>query len=121
MSPSVAHVRVSSAVLSIAVAVGTAFGASACASAKPATPMATSAPTGLTELADVRVLAEFDKSTGQNAESIAPEPGGGAVVGMIGARQVVRARGDGGTEVLAPPCRYLRTGVVPRQWSRSRR
>ncbi|QYN35581.1 hypothetical protein K1T35_46055 [Pseudonocardia sp. DSM 110487] len=99
MSPSATHVRLSSAVLGIAVAAGTAFGAAACASAEPAAPM--EAPAGLSELADVRVLAEFDKSAGQNAESIALEPGGGVVIGMIGARQVVRVRGDGGTEVLA--------------------
>jgi hypothetical protein len=101
MSPSAAHVRVSSAVLGIAVAAGTAFGAAACAPAEPAAPTETPAPAGLSELADVRVLAEFDESAGQNAESIALEPGGGAVIGMIGARQVVRVRGDGGTEVLA--------------------
>ncbi|WP_224389360.1 hypothetical protein [Pseudonocardia sp. ICBG1293] len=47
------------------------------------------------------MLAEFDTSAGQNTESIALEPGGGAVVGMIGARQVVRVRADGATEVLA--------------------
>jgi hypothetical protein len=101
MSPSAAHARVSSAVLGIVVAAGTAFGAAACASAEPAAPMETRAPAGLSELADVRVLAEFDKAAGQNAESIALEPGGGAVIGMISARQVVRVRGNGGTEVLA--------------------
>ena len=86
--PSAARVSVSSAVLGIAVAVGTAFGAYACTSAEHS------------ELAEVRVLAEFDKSAGQNAESIAPNPGGGAVVGMISARQVVRIGKDGGTKVL---------------------
>lgn len=90
-----------SAVLGIAVAAGTILGAAACAPAAPTRPVGTPAPADLSELADVRVLAEFDGAAGQNAESIAPEPGGGAVVGMIGARQVVRVRGDGGTEVLA--------------------
>jgi hypothetical protein len=89
MSPSAAHVRVSSAVLTAAVMAAAAFGAAACS------------PTGTSALADVRVLAEFDEYAGQNAESVAPEPGGGAVVGMISARQVVRVGADGGTEVLA--------------------
>lgn len=88
MSQSAAHARVSSAVLAVAVTAVAAVGAAACA------------PTGR-ELADVRVLAEFDEYAGQNAESVAPEPGGGAIVGMIGARQVVRVGADGGTEVLA--------------------
>lgn len=101
ISPFAAHVRVSSALLGIAVAAGTAFGVAACASAEPAAPTEAPAPAGPSELADVRVLAEFDKSAGQNAESIALEPGGGAVIGMISSRQVVRVRGDGGTEVLA--------------------
>ncbi|WP_142107552.1 SMP-30/gluconolactonase/LRE family protein [Pseudonocardia cypriaca] len=100
MSSSAAHVRVSSAVLGIALAAGTAFGAAACASAEPAASTGAPAPAGLIELAHVRVLAEFDESAGQNAESIALEPDGGAVIGMISARQVVRVRGDGGTEVL---------------------
>jgi hypothetical protein len=100
-SPSSPHIRVSSAVLGIALAAGTAFGAVACASPVPAAPIGTPAPAGFSELAEVRVLAEFDGAAGQNAESIALEPGGGAVVGMIAARQVVRVRGDGATEVLA--------------------
>jgi hypothetical protein len=100
-SPSAAHNRRSSAVLGVVVAAAVVFGAAACASPEPVTPTETPAPAGLSELADVRVLAEFDKSTGQNAESIAPEPGGGAVVGMLDARQVVRVSGDGSTEVLA--------------------
>ncbi|GAA0943381.1 hypothetical protein [Pseudonocardia zijingensis] len=65
------------------------------------TALAACAPTAGTELTDVRVLAEFDAAAGQNAESIAVEPGGDAVIGMIGARQVVRVRGDGGAKVLA--------------------
>jgi hypothetical protein len=89
-----AHVRVATTVLGVAVA-------AACASADPGAPTVGPAPAGITELADVRVVAEFDGSAGQNAESVAPEPDGGAVVGMIGARQVVRVGGDGGTEVLA--------------------
>jgi hypothetical protein len=101
-----AHVRASSVVLGIAVAVG----AAGCASE------GTPGPAGPTELADVRVVAEFDRAAGQNAESVAPEPDGGAVVGMIGARQVVRVRADGGTEVLAtmplPPGGGATTPVV---------
>ncbi|WP_431900760.1 hypothetical protein [Amycolatopsis thermoflava] len=59
-----------------------------------------SADTGGTRLADVRVLAHFDRAAGQAAESIAPEPGGGAVIGMIPARQVVRVAPDGAVRVL---------------------
>lgn len=100
-SPCAARVRVSSAVLSIAVAVGTALSAAACAPTQPAdAPTKTAAPARRSELADVQVLARFDKSAGQSAESIAPEPGGGAVVGMISARQVVRVGKDGNTTVL---------------------
>ncbi|WP_410585976.1 hypothetical protein [Amycolatopsis sp. lyj-23] len=51
-------------------------------------------------LDDVRVAARFDRSAGQVAESIAPEPGGGAVIGMIPARQVVRVAPDGAVRVL---------------------
>ncbi|WP_129787926.1 hypothetical protein [Promicromonospora panici] len=56
-------------------------------------------------LGDVRVLAHFDRAAGQAAESIAPEPGGGAVIGMIPGRQVVRVAHDGAVQVLAtmPP------------------
>ncbi|WP_432835617.1 hypothetical protein [Dactylosporangium sp. CA-092794] len=53
-----------------------------------------------TRLGDVRVLAHFDRAAGQAAESIAPEPGGGAVIGMIPARQVVRVTPDGAVQVL---------------------
>ena len=95
-----AHVRVSSAVLGLAVAVGAAFGGAACASTGPVAPAEAPAPARFGELADVRVLAEFDRSAGQNAESIAVEPDGGAVVGMIKSRQVVRVGVDGRTEVL---------------------
>ncbi|GGP34059.1 hypothetical protein [Saccharothrix coeruleofusca] len=56
---------------------------------------------GRTCLGDVRVLAHFDRAAGQAAESIAPEPGGGAVVGMIPARQVVRVERTGAVRVLA--------------------
>ncbi|MEV4804412.1 hypothetical protein AB0K18_30795 [Nonomuraea sp. NPDC049421] len=58
-------------------------------------------PHGGTSLGDVRVLARFDRAAGQAAESIAPEPGGGAVVGMIPARQVVRVTRHGAVKVLA--------------------
>jgi sugar lactone lactonase YvrE len=54
-----------------------------------------------TRLGDVRVLAHFDRAAGQAAESIAPEPGGGAVIGMIPARQVVRVAPDGAVRILA--------------------
>lgn len=93
LPPSAAHVGVSSAVLAIAVA-----GVAACASGEPAASGDLPVTVGL---ADVRVLAEFDEAAGQNAESVALEPDGGAIVGMIGARQVVRVRGDGGSQVLA--------------------
>ncbi|WP_410668030.1 hypothetical protein [Amycolatopsis sp. cmx-4-68] len=53
-----------------------------------------------THLGAVRVIARFDRSAGQAAESIAPEPGGGAVIGMIPARQVVRVAPDGAVRVL---------------------
>jgi sugar lactone lactonase YvrE len=58
-----------------------------------------------TRLGDVRVLAHFDRAAGQAAESIALEPGGGVVIGMIPARQVVRVAPDGAVRVLAtmPP------------------
>ncbi|MEV5504299.1 hypothetical protein AB0M50_53740 [Nonomuraea fuscirosea] len=58
------------------------------------TPAAATLP-ARTGLGDVRVLARFDRAAGQAAESIAPEPGGGAIVGMIPARQVVRVTRDG--------------------------
>ncbi len=54
-----------------------------------------------TRLGDVRVLAHFDRAAGQAAESIALEPGGGVVIGMIPARQVVRVAPDGTVRVLA--------------------
>lgn len=57
-------------------------------------------------LDDVRVLAHFDRAAGQAAESIALEPDGGAVIGMIPARQVVRVAPDGAVRVLvtmSPP------------------
>lgn len=53
-----------------------------------------------THLGEVLVIARFDRSAGQAAESIAPEPGGGAVIGMIPARQVVRVAPDGAVRVL---------------------
>jgi sugar lactone lactonase YvrE len=57
--------------------------------------------TAATRLGDVRVLAHFDRAAGQAAESIALEPGGGVVIGMIPARQVVRVAPDGAVRVLA--------------------
>ncbi|GAA2788078.1 hypothetical protein [Saccharopolyspora taberi] len=53
-----------------------------------------------TRLDDVRVLAHFDRAVGQVAESIALEPDGGVVIGMIPARQVVRVAPDGVVQVL---------------------
>lgn len=53
-----------------------------------------------TRLGDVRVLAHFDRAAGQAAESIALEPGGGAIIGMIPGRQVVRVAQDGAVQVL---------------------
>ncbi|MER6816255.1 hypothetical protein ABT299_43920 [Spirillospora sp. NPDC000708] len=67
-------------------------------------------------LGDVRVLAHFDRAAGQVAESIAPEPGGSVVIGMISARQVVRVGRDGAVQVLAtmplPPGGGATTPVV---------
>ncbi|MFG2171150.1 hypothetical protein ACGFMO_07150 [Streptomyces niveus] len=69
-----------------------------------------------TRLGDVRVLAHFDRAAGQVAESIAPEPGGSAVIGMISARQVVRVTRNGAVHVLAtmpiPPGGGTTTPVV---------
>ncbi|MCS7482865.1 hypothetical protein ACFFQW_40870 [Umezawaea endophytica] len=53
-----------------------------------------------TRLGDVRVVAHFDRAAGQVAESIALEPGGGVVIGMIPARQVVRVTPDGAVHAL---------------------
>ncbi|MGP3966722.1 hypothetical protein [Streptomyces sp. 6N223] len=52
-------------------------------------------------LGDVLVLAHFDRAAGQVAESIALEPGGGVVIGMIPARQMVRVARDGAVQALA--------------------
>jgi hypothetical protein len=57
--------------------------------------------TAATRLGDVRVLAHFDRAEGQAAESIALEPGGGVIIGMIPARQVVRVARDRSVQVLA--------------------
>ncbi|HEU5025441.1 MAG TPA: hypothetical protein VFV01_11035 [Spirillospora sp.] len=69
-----------------------------------------------TRLRDVRVLAHFDRAAGQVAESIALEPGGSVVVGMIAARQVVRVAPDGAVQILAtmplPPGGGTTTPVV---------
>ena len=69
-----------------------------------------------TRLGGIRVLAHFDRGEGQVAESIAPEPGGGVVIGMIQARQVVRVAQDGAVQVLAtmplPPDGGTTTPVV---------
>lgn len=68
--------------------------------AVPPAALATPAAAG-TCLGDVRVLVHFDRAAGQVAESIALEPGGGVVIGMIPARQVVRVARDGAVQVLA--------------------
>jgi sugar lactone lactonase YvrE len=70
------------------------------------TPAAVAAPTHRdhtagTRLGNVRILAHFDRAAGQAAESIALEPGGGAVIGMIPARQVIRVVPDRTVQVLA--------------------
>ncbi|MGW4733803.1 hypothetical protein ACWEQC_32335 [Streptomyces shenzhenensis] len=69
-----------------------------------------------TRLGGVRVLAHFDRAAGQVAESIALEPGGGVVIGLIHARQVVRVAKDGAVQVLAtmplPPGGGTTTPVV---------
>ncbi|MER5392829.1 hypothetical protein [Saccharopolyspora sp. NPDC002686] len=66
-----------------------------------AAPAPTHADHPSTRLGDVRVLAHFDRAAGQAAESIALDPGGGAVIGMIPARQVVRVAQGGAVQVLA--------------------
>jgi sugar lactone lactonase YvrE len=82
------------------------LGLAALLAAALATPALAATPTrpdhaAGTRLGDVRVLAHFDRAAGQAAESIALEPGGGAVIGMIPARQVVRVAPDGAVQVLA--------------------
>ena len=80
--------------LAALLAAGTAVTVTAVAPAALATPAAS------TCLSDVRVLVHFDRTAGQVAESIALEPGGGVVIGMIPARQVVRVARDGAVQVL---------------------
>ncbi|GAA2601428.1 hypothetical protein GCM10010435_96030 [Winogradskya consettensis] len=85
---------------------GATLGLSALLAAGTATPAAiagTPAHTGHaagTRLSSVCVLAHFDRAAGQAAESIAPEPDGGAVIGMIPGRQVVRVAPEGTVQVL---------------------
>lgn len=73
-------------------------------------------PTAGAHLGDVRVLAHFDRAAGQVAESMALEPDGSVIVGMIPARQVVRVAPDGAVQVLAtmplPPDGGTSTPVV---------
>ncbi|GAA0267699.1 hypothetical protein GCM10009527_074960 [Actinomadura nitritigenes] len=82
----------------------------------PATVPAAPGTAAGTRLDDVRVLAHFDRAAGQVAESIAPEPGGSVVIGMISARQVVRVARNGALQVLAtmppPPGGGTTTPVV---------
>lgn len=82
----------------------------------PATVSAAPGTAAGTRLDDVRVLAHFDRAAGQVAESIAPEPGGSVVIGMISARQVVRVARNGALQVLAtmppPPGGGTTTPVV---------
>ncbi|MFJ8937332.1 hypothetical protein ACIRL0_16750 [Streptomyces sp. NPDC102365] len=92
------------------------------ASATPAPTTATATaptspgPTAGTRLDNVRVLRHFDRAAGQVAESIAPEPGGTVVIGMIQSRQVVRVAQDGTVRVLAimplPPDGGTTTPIV---------
>ncbi|GLZ49858.1 hypothetical protein Acsp06_60430 [Actinomycetospora sp. NBRC 106375] len=96
--------------LGAAVVVAATLGAVACV---PGPPPLTPPSSELTGLANVRVLASFDRSAGQNAESVAPDADGGAIVGMVRARQVVRVGADGGIEVLvAMPAPASRTTPV---------
>ncbi|MEU8706489.1 hypothetical protein [Streptomyces sp. NPDC048565] len=92
----------------------------ALAAPTPAAPAGTTAThpdhaTG-TRLGNVRVLAHFDRAAGQVAESMALEPDGSVIVGMIPARQVVRVAPDGAVQVLAtmplPPDGGTTTPVV---------
>ncbi|WP_236795026.1 hypothetical protein [Amycolatopsis sp. GM8] len=82
------------------------LGLAALLAVAPAAPEAFAAPArpghaASTRLGDVRVLVHFDRAAGQVAESMALEPGGGVVIGMIPARQVVRVLPDGAVQVLA--------------------
>ncbi|MCO5992083.1 hypothetical protein [Actinoallomurus rhizosphaericola] len=98
------------------------LGLTALLAAAPAAPAAVAAPATIpahpahTCLGDVRVLAHFDRGAGQVAESIAPEPGGSVVIGMILARQVVRVARNGAVQVLAtmplPPGGGTTTPIV---------
>lgn len=54
-----------------------------------------------TEVGAVRVVAHFDRAEGEVAESIAVEPDGSVVIGMIPSRQVVRVDPDGTVRQLA--------------------
>ncbi|MFF1402229.1 hypothetical protein [Streptomyces sp. NPDC058294] len=58
------------------------------------------AHTAGTRLDDVHVLVHFDRAAGQVAESIAPEPDGSVVIGMIPARQVVHVARNGAVQTL---------------------
>ncbi|MEV5543309.1 hypothetical protein AB0L13_41460 [Saccharopolyspora shandongensis] len=92
------------------------LGLAALVTAIAVAPAALATPAAGTCLGDVRVLAHFDRAAGQVAESIALEPGGGVVIGMIPARQVVRVARDGAVQVLAtmplPPGGGTTTPVV---------
>ncbi|MEU6034198.1 hypothetical protein ABZ801_02185 [Actinomadura sp. NPDC047616] len=94
------------ATLGLAALLGALAAAPAAFAAPDPTAVSTTTPThpdrtAGARLGDVRVLAHFDRAAGQVAESIALEPGGGVVIGMIPARQVVRVARDGALQVLA--------------------
>jgi sugar lactone lactonase YvrE len=87
--------------VALLAAVTTAPAASAAPSALPATAAAHTGHAAGTRLGEVRVVAHFDRAAGQVAESIAPEPDGSVVIGMIQSRQVARVTPDGAVHVLA--------------------
>ncbi|MWK39870.1 hypothetical protein GEV43_41870 [Actinomadura sp. J1-007] len=105
------------AVLGLAALLGVLAAApAALAAPDPATAPARPDRAAGSRLCDVRVLAHFDRAAGQVAESIALEPGGSVVIGMIPARQVVRVARDGAVRVLAtmplPPGGGTTTPIV---------
>lgn len=72
-------------------AVSVLFALTSCASPVPDEPLVT----------DPRVVAHFDRPTGQEAESVVVAPDGSVSVGLISSRQVARVTPDGQVDVVA--------------------
>ena len=73
---------------------------------------------GGSSLSHVRVLAHFDRAAGRAAESIAPEPGGSVIVGMIPGRQVVRVLPDGAVVLAGGGIAWVGPAAqVPGRWA----